>query len=39
MTKCGHLWAVGFDNTGRAAQVRDQITSLAWEKHQLIPTE
>jgi uncharacterized membrane protein len=36
MTKYGHLWAVGFDDTGRAAQVRDVITSLGWEKHQLI---
>jgi uncharacterized membrane protein len=36
MTKCGHLWAVGFDDTGRAAQVRGQITDLARGKHQLI---
>ena len=36
MTACGNLWAVGFDDRGRAAQVRDEITSLAWEKHQLI---
>ena len=36
MTKCANLWAVGFDDTGRAAQVRDVITGLAWEKHQLI---
>jgi uncharacterized membrane protein len=36
MSTCGNLWAVGFDDTGRAAQVRDVITSLAWEKHQLI---
>jgi uncharacterized membrane protein len=26
---------VGFDGTERAAQVRDEITRLAWEKHQL----
>jgi uncharacterized membrane protein len=36
MTTCGNLWAVGFDEMGRAAQVRDEITSLCWEKHQLI---
>jgi uncharacterized membrane protein len=36
MTACGNLWAVGFDDRGRAAQVRDKITCLAWEKHQLI---
>ena len=36
MSKCGHLWAIGFDDTGRAAQVRDEITRLGWEKHDLI---
>ena len=36
MTMCAHLWAVGFDSTGRAAQVRDEITRLAREKHDLI---
>jgi uncharacterized membrane protein len=36
MNTRGHLWAVGFDGTGRAAQVRDEITRLAWEDHQLI---
>src|SRR5262245_41971644 len=36
MTACANLWAVGFDDTGRAAQVRDEITRLAWEKHQLL---
>ena len=36
MSRCGNLWAVGFDSTGRAAEVRDEITRLAWEKHQLI---
>ncbi len=35
MTAFGNLWAVGFDDIGRAAQVRDELTSLAWEKHQL----
>jgi uncharacterized membrane protein len=36
MSRSGNLWAVGFDETGRAAQVRDVITSLCWEKHELI---
>jgi uncharacterized membrane protein len=36
MSKSGHLWAIGFDDTGRAAQVRDEITRLGWEKHDLI---
>jgi uncharacterized membrane protein len=31
-----HLWAVGFDDTDGAARVREVITSLAWEKHQLV---
>src|SRR5262245_61550956 len=34
--QCGNLWAVGFGDTGRAAEVRDEITKLAWEKHDLI---
>ena len=37
MSKCGNLWAVGFDDTGRAAQVRDEITKLGWEKHRPHP--
>jgi uncharacterized membrane protein len=36
MTKCANLWAVGFDDTKRAAQVRDEISRLGWEKHLLI---
>jgi uncharacterized membrane protein len=36
MTKCAHLWAVGFDEVGQAALVRDEIIKLAWEKHSLI---
>jgi uncharacterized membrane protein len=36
MTRYGHLWAVGFDSTGRAAQFRDEITRLAREKHALV---
>src|SRR5262249_15091387 len=33
MTKSGHLWAVGFDDMGRAGQVRDEIINLGWNKH------
>jgi uncharacterized membrane protein len=36
MSSSGHLWAIGFDDTGRAAQVRDEIARLGWEKHDLI---
>ena len=39
MSRCGNLWAVGFDDTGRAAEVRDEITKLAWKKHQLVLLE
>ena len=35
MTKVGNLWAIGYDDLGRAAQVRDEITSLG-ESHCLI---
>jgi uncharacterized membrane protein len=30
MTKAGHLWAIGFDDMGRADQVRDGIIQLGW---------
>ena len=36
MSGCGNLWAVGFDDTGRASQVRDVITGLSEEKHELL---
>ena len=36
MAKSGHLWAVGYDNIERANQVREEIISLAWDKHYLI---
>ncbi|MGA7496535.1 MAG: DUF1269 domain-containing protein [Isosphaeraceae bacterium] len=36
MSKSGYLWAIGFDDMGRAAQFRDEITRLGWEKHCLI---
>jgi uncharacterized membrane protein len=35
MSKCAHLWALGFDESERAAQVRTEIERLAWEKHDL----
>jgi uncharacterized membrane protein len=36
MSKSGNLWAVGFDEAGRAAQVRDELTRLSREEHCLI---
>jgi uncharacterized membrane protein len=36
MTNCGHLWAIGFDGTGRAAEISEEIAKLAWEKHELV---
>ena len=35
MTKVGHLWAIGYDDMGRAEQVRAEITRLS-ERHCLI---
>ena len=36
MAKSGHLWAVGYDDAGRANQARDEIIRLGWHKHYLI---
>jgi uncharacterized membrane protein len=36
MTKSGNLWAIGYDDMGRANQVRDEIISLGWDKHYLL---
>jgi uncharacterized membrane protein len=36
MTENTHLWAIGYDDMGRANQVRDEITKLGWDKHYLI---
>jgi len=36
MVRSGHLWAIGYDDVGRAARVRDEIIKLGWEKHDLI---
>ncbi len=33
MTQRAHLWAVGFDDVGWAAKVRDALGRLAREKH------
>jgi uncharacterized membrane protein len=35
MPTCGHLWAIGYDDMGRAAQVRKEIIRLG-ERHCLI---
>ena len=36
MTKSGNLWAIGYDDMGRAEQVRDEIIKLGWDTHYLI---
>ena len=36
MTKSGNLWAIGYDDMGRANQIRDEIISLGWDKHYLL---
>jgi uncharacterized membrane protein len=36
MTEFTHLWAIGYDDTKRANQVRDEIIKLGWDKHYLI---
>jgi uncharacterized membrane protein len=35
MTNAGHLWAVGYDDVGRAEQIRDEVLKLR-DKHCLI---
>ena len=35
MTKCGHLWAIGYDDLGRAEQLRRECIRLS-EKHCLV---
>lgn len=35
MTASGNLWAIGYDDMGRADQVRDEISRLAWDMHYL----
>ena len=36
MTTSTHLWAIGYDEIGRADQVRDKITGLGWNLHYLL---
>jgi uncharacterized membrane protein len=36
MATSRHLWAVGYEDIGRANEVRDTIVSLGWDKHFLI---
>ena len=36
MTTAAHLWAIGYDDVGRADQVREEITRLGWEQHYLL---
>ena len=36
MTNSGHLWAIGYDDMGRAHQVREEITSLGWVRNSLL---
>src|SRR4029434_5136701 len=35
MTQSEHLWAIGYDDMGRAEQVRDEIIRLGWDTHYL----
>jgi uncharacterized membrane protein len=36
MTTAGHLWAIGYEDVGRADQVRDEITKLGWVTNSLL---
>jgi len=36
MDENSHLWAIAYDDVGRADQVRDEIKRLGWDKHYLI---
>jgi uncharacterized membrane protein len=36
MSTYSHLWAIGYDDVGRADEVRDEIKRLGWDKHYLI---
>lgn len=36
MTESKHLWAIGYDDMGRAEQVRDEIIKLGWDTHYLV---
>ena len=36
MTGPGHLWAIAYDDMGRADQVREEITRLGWDNQYLL---
>ena len=36
MKTAAHLWAVGYDDEEGAARLRDEITKLGWERHDLL---
>jgi uncharacterized membrane protein len=36
MSTFSHLWAIGYDDVGRADQVRHEITRLGWDTHYLL---
>ncbi len=36
VTGSGHLWAIGYDDMGRADQVKAEITRLGWDEHYLL---
>ena len=36
VTGSGHLWAIGYEDMGRADQVKDEITRLGWDEHYLL---
>ncbi len=36
MSTSSHLWAIGYDDIGRADQVRKEITRLGWVTHHLL---
>ena len=36
MTRTKHLWAVGYDDTERASQVREEIVRLGWAQNRLL---
>src|SRR5215470_16713448 len=35
MNRAGNLWAIGYDEVGRADQVCDEIEKLGWKEHYL----
>ena len=36
MSTNAHLWAIAYDDMGRADQVRDQIAGLGWDTGQVV---